>query len=149
MAQVSKHPISKDVERRIFDIFAQAVADLNDPVDITDFFDDFISPVEKVMLSKRLSIAVMLAKGYTYDKIREVLRVSPPTIAAAAVSLKYSGKGYKRMVERILKAEKMDQFWQAIDDAATDVFTLGRRGSNIAKLRQGNRERREKNRKAF
>jgi len=33
------------------------------------------------MLSKRLAIIYMLAKGYTFDSIQETLRVSPATIA--------------------------------------------------------------------
>ena len=122
MAQVSKYPISKEVEQRIFEIFSQTLSDLKDPIDINDFLQDFLSPIEKIMLAKRLSIAVLLAKGYEYEQIRKILRVSPPTIAQVAISLKYMGKGYKKVVEKILKEEKLQEFWQKVDDVINETI---------------------------
>lgn len=121
MAQVSKYPISKEVEKRIFEILLKTIADLRSAGEIDEFLQDFLSPVEKIMLAKRLSIAVLLAKGYDYAEIRKILRVSPPTIAQVAISLKYAGRGYKNVVERILREEKMGAFWQKVDDVIADL----------------------------
>ncbi|MDP2860543.1 MAG: YerC/YecD family TrpR-related protein [bacterium] len=116
MAQVSKHPISKAVEERIFEIFSEAVRDLKNPAEIREFFSDFLSPTEEIMLAKRLAISVLLAKEYSYEDIKKILRVSPPTISRVAGFLKYTGEGYKRVVEKILTDEKAEEFWQKIDD---------------------------------
>lgn len=121
MAQVSKYPMHKDVEKRMFEIFKNTISHLNNASDIEDFLDDFLSPVEKIMLAKRLSIAILLAKGYTYPTIRKILRVTPSTIAAVSVSLKYSGQGYKKMVEDVLQDEKIEVFWQKIEDLLANV----------------------------
>jgi len=48
MTQVSKYPISKDVEKRIFEIFLKVISDLRNPLEIEEFFNEFLSPVEKL-----------------------------------------------------------------------------------------------------
>jgi len=116
MTQVSKHPISKAVEERIFEIFSEAVRDLKNPAEIREFFSDFLSPTEQIMLAKRLAISVLLAKEYSYEDIKKILRVSPPTISRVAGFLKYTGEGYRKVVEKILTDEKAEEFWQKIDD---------------------------------
>lgn len=121
MTQVSRYPIAKEIENRMFEIFVKTVSDLKDRSEIDQFLQDLLSPVEKIMLAKRLSIAVMLAKGYDYESIRKTLRVSPPTIAQVALSLKYAGTGYKKVVEKILKEEKTEEFWQKVDDVINDL----------------------------
>ena len=121
MTQVSRYPVHKDVEKRIFAIFKKTIADLKNSEEIEDFLEDFLSPVEKIMLAKRLSIAVLLAKGYTYPSIKSMLRVTPATIASVSVNLKYSGKGYKNVVEKILQDEKLDEFWQKMEDILSTI----------------------------
>src|SRR4030042_4027197 len=110
MAQVSKYPISKDVEKRIFEIFLKVISDLRNPLEIEEFFNEFLSPVEKVMLVKRLSIGVLLVKNYDYQSIGRILHVSPPTIAKVALSFKYLGRGYKQVIEKLLREEKINEF---------------------------------------
>lgn len=121
MAQVSKYPIHKDVEKRMFEIFKSTISRLKDNEDIEDFLEDFLSPVEKIMLSKRLAIAVLLAKGHNYPMIAEILRVTPSTIASVSLRLKYSGKGYKKAVEKILVMENQDNFWQKVEDVLAKI----------------------------
>lgn len=121
MGQISKYPIHKSVEKRIFEIFTTTISHLKNPGDIEEFLHDFLSPVEKIMLSKRLAIAVLLAKGYPYISIMGVLKVAPATIGTVSLRLKYSGKGYKKMVEKILSDEKKDNFWQKIEDVLANI----------------------------
>ena len=115
MSQVSKYPVSKDVSDRMFEVFQITISSLNSKEEIEEFFEDFLSPIEKIMLAKRLSIAVLLAKGYSYPSIANILRVTPRTIAAVSLALKYGGKGYQRAVDKILLNEKMNNFWEKIE----------------------------------
>lgn len=147
MAQVSRYPIHKDVEKRIFEIFKSVISNLRSSEDIEDFLEDFLSPVEKIMLAKRLSIAVLLAKGYTYPSIVKILRVTPATIASVSTSLKYSGKGYKKMVEKILQNEKIDTFWEKIEDFLAHIPPS--KGSDWSYHLKEYYGRKRKKRKAF
>lgn len=84
--------------------------------DIKSFLEEFLTPVERIMLAKRVSIAVLLGKGHTYPVIAELLRVTPSTISSVSLSMKYKGSGYKKVVKKILKDERMDDFWEKIDE---------------------------------
>jgi uncharacterized protein YerC len=121
MTQVSKYLINKDIEKRMFEVLQETISDLKNPEEIEDFLHDFLSPVEKIMLAKRLSIAVLLNKGYSYESIGKILKVSPPTIATVSLLLKYSGKGYKKAVEKIVSREKMNIFWDKIEDILAKI----------------------------
>lgn len=122
MAQVSKYPLSKAVETECFDFLYSTIQSLHDRGEIKEFLDDFLSPVEQIMLAKRLAIALLLGRGYNYETIRKVLRVTPPTIAMVNISLKYKGKGYRKVVDKVFRDEKIADFWQKVDDVIGDLI---------------------------
>ena len=75
MSKVSKRLINNNLENRIFEVFIKTIVDLKKPIDVQNFLNDLLSPVERIMLIKRLAIAILLTKGYTYEKIDETLKV--------------------------------------------------------------------------
>lgn len=115
MPQVSKYPLAKNTQGRLYRLFWETIADLKDPLKVEEFFDDLLTPTEKIMLAKRLAIAVMLIKGYDYASIRSLLKVSPGTIGSISLWLKYSGSGYRKIVEKLLKKEKFEKILKNID----------------------------------
>lgn len=115
MTQVSKYPLSKNTEQRLYSLFWETIAELNSPAKSEEFFNDLLTPTEKVMLAKRLAIAVMLIKGYEYASIRSIINVSPSTIGSVSLWLKYSGKGYRDTVEKLLKKERVKEVVDTID----------------------------------
>lgn len=147
MPQVSKYPVHKDVEKRMFELFRIAISRLNNSQDIEEFLDDFFSPVEKIMLAKRLSIAVLLNKGYRYESIAKILRVTPSTMSAVSLRLKYSGKGYKSFVERVARDEKISAFWQKIEDVLS--YIPPSKGSDWKYHRREYEKGKRKRKKAF
>lgn len=147
MTQVSKYPISQAVYDRIFEFFFQSIIGLKSHREVNDFFEDFLSETERMMLAKRLAIAVLLTKGYSFVEIRKILRVSQTTIANANVFLKYSNRGYKKVVQKILAAEKRDEFWQKLDDLLSE--TIPPKGRNWYYWRKEREERKRANRKPF
>lgn len=144
MAQVSRYPLTKDVYQRVFEILFQSIANIRNPQEVKEFFDDFLSPTERIVFAKRLSIAVLLAKGYDYMSIRDVLRVSPPTIASVNLAIKYSGKGYQRVVGKILRADKLDEFLEKVDDFLFDHPPAKRDWREWRKRREAEKRRRQK-----
>lgn len=147
MTMVSKYPLDKKIEKRIYEIFLKTIAGLRDPNGLNEFFDDFLTPTEKIMLAKRLSIAVLLAKNYDFRTICRILRVSLNTVADINLLMKHRGPGYKKVVEKILQSEKLEEFWANID------YYLGRFGvsltSNWKKTRQDIETKRIKSHKPF
>lgn len=131
----------------MFEVFKNTIARLSSSEDIEDFLEDFLSPVEKIMLAKRLSVAVLLGKGYTYPAISRILRVTPSTIATVSLSLKYAGRGYKKMVERILLDEKIASFWEKVEDLLSNVPPS--KGSHWTYYRREHFKKKFEKRKAF
>lgn len=147
MAQVSRYPIHRDVEKRIAEIFRSTIASLHTSEEIEDFLHEFLSPIENIMLGKRLAIAVLLAKGYRYETIAAILRVTPTTISGVSLRLKYAGKGYKKVVEKILRDEKIDDFWEKVDEILSSIPHS--KGSSLVYQRQEYLKRRKATRKGF
>ena len=128
MAQVSKLPLQKKVADRIYDFFLRAIYNLKNTNDVEKFLDDLLSPTEKVMICKRLAIAVMLEKGYSYETIAGVLRVSPVTIGKIALRLKYSGDALRKVAKYGLEKKKAGVKTSSFDDPFGKIFGYKRRG---------------------
>lgn len=117
MAQVSRRVLDKGLEERIAKMFIKTLKDLKEETEIENFLWDLLSPTERIMLIKRLAIAIMLTKSYTYEAIDQVLKVSSPTIMNVASYLKHSPKGgYQRIVKKILNDEKREELFDKLEE---------------------------------
>lgn len=131
MAQVSRYPLSKLVYKRIFEILFNSIASVKSRDEVEDFFNDLLTPTERIVLAKRLAIAILLVKGYDYAAIRKTLHVSPPTIATVSVALRYKGEGYRKVVDKLLKEEAIKDFLLEVVDSFAAVGSIGGKGSHI------------------
>ncbi len=109
MTQVSKYPISKEIADRIFEIFSKAIVGIHEKSEVEEFLDNLLSPIERIMLAKRLAIALLLEKEYDHRQICKILRVSLSTVVSVNHARTYGGNGYSHVIHRILKEEKVDQ----------------------------------------
>lgn len=135
MAQVSKYPLSKETEERIFEVFWQTIADLKSKEIVQKFLEDLLSPTEKTMLAKRLAIAILLTKGHDYRSISKTLKVSTATIMIVNTWLKHGGEGYKMVIKKLLKQEKSDEFWDNLEETVSKILPP-RYGTNWSEKRQ-------------
>ena len=111
MTKVSRRILDKNLEDYIFSVFLKTITDLKTLSESKNFLEDLLWPTERIMLIKRLAIAVMLSKGYTYDEIDHTLKVSRTTIMNVSYFLKHGqNSGYKEVVARILKDQKREEF---------------------------------------
>src|SRR3989304_7936774 len=117
MTKVSRRILNRDLENYIFKIFIKTISKLKEAKQIQNFLDDLLSPTEKIMLIKRLAIAVMLSKGYTYDEIDHTLKVSRPTIMNVSYFLKHGQQeGYQKEIDEILKDQRREQLFDKIEE---------------------------------
>jgi len=151
MTQVSNHPISKAVADRIFDVFAKTLIGLKAKSDVDDFVDDLFSPTEKIMFSKRIAIAFLLMKGYSYRDINKLLRVSTSTIGAIGLSLKHGKGGYDRIINKIAKEEKLEDFFKAMVEKILSAPASSPTGGSVWRYLRDEvkRSRDDKNRTGF
>lgn len=150
MTQVSRYPISTKVADRIFEVFLKTLVEIKSDKEADQFISDLLTPTEKIMLAKRLAIALLLEKGYDYRTIQKTIRVSAPTITSVNTALKYGSEGYKRLVVKIIREEKLINFFEDTVEKLLSIPSELEKGSGPwSYLRNQAKNKKWKNKKAF
>lgn len=115
MPLVSKRKLYKEIEDKMYETFWEAISKLKSKEDVQSFISDLLSPVERMMIAKRLAIAALLLRNYSYVSIKDTLKVSGATIAKVSLVLN-NNQGYKVAVNKIARSEITRGFWQDIEN---------------------------------
>lgn len=110
MTQVSKKIIAKNLESEIYEIFWATIARFTKKDEVTLFFSELFTFNEKVNLSKRISIAILLSKGYDWRAIRDLIKVSEGTISK--ISAKINSQGFQLFFEKLERDANWKNFWK-------------------------------------
>ena len=106
--QLSSRKLNKNIEKQIFSILYQLMADLKSPQQVETLLSDVLSGAERLAVAKRIAIATFLEKGRSYENIKETLKVSSATIASVQESM--GNPGFQLALQRI-KAEEWADEW--------------------------------------
>lgn len=121
MTQVSKRVIQQKVQDRIFTLFVASILKCNSKEIAVALIEDLLTPTERIMLSKRFSIAYMLLKGYDYDSISEILKVSRTTIGKVSYWLKEKGSGMRTIIQKIQRDDSIRHILEEIQDSVAEL----------------------------
>jgi len=124
MPQISKNPVHKDVYYSIRDDFLWILASLQTTAEVKDFFYDFFTKTERIMLAKRLAIAMMIHEGFQYQDIKFILHVSTATISRVASWMDHGGSGVERALDKLIKEEHAQVFWKKVNYALDRFMRL-------------------------
>jgi len=80
--QISKQSLNPKLAKELDLALVQLVTDLRSTEETADVLKEIFSQTERVAIMKRLGIAVLLDKGWSYEKIKQNLKVSSATIAS-------------------------------------------------------------------
>ncbi len=105
MPHISNKELDKNLEKKIFLDLLSILNKSKDKNLLSESLNEILTKVEKIMLAKRISIILMLESGLPQQKITEVLKVSPSTVAKMSLQLEI-GK-YKSVI-KVSKKEKND-----------------------------------------
>lgn len=148
MAQVSRNILSKKAEQRIYEIFVEVIASINKPTEIDFFLNDLLSPTEKIMLGKRLTIAYLLLKGYDQRSICQIVKVSLGTVSKVSTNLQIKGQGYKGVMGKVFAKEKITQILEKLDSFLTELIPPPK-GTNWSRIKREHYENKRIVRKPF
>lgn len=113
--------------------FWDAVTLIEDRGEAIAFLKDLLTPTEIRMLSKRLQIADMIAKGYTYETIQAYTHVTGQTVSSVNAKLEFGNDG---LIKILKKLEKIDQKRQDRLEGKRGIFEqprgMSRAATNIA-----------------
>lgn len=106
--QVSAQKLNATIERQVFSLLHQMLADTRDNEEIKTVMEGLLKPDEHAVMAKRLAIAIYLDKKRSYTNIKQMLKVSSATIAAVAKMM--NSEGMKLALNKI-KAEEWADGW--------------------------------------
>lgn len=136
MPQISRQPMSPEIEQRVFQIFFRTLAKTGKTEEIIDFLDDLLTPVERTMLAKRLAIAILVQKGWGYEAIKRTLKVTPATISKIKLWLSFKGTGFRRVFANQTKENEINEIIDDFKEALIEMTPIGYR-SITKDLRKG------------
>jgi uncharacterized protein YerC len=108
--QVSKKQVSSLLEKQLFRMWYQLVADIKTPEEAEKVLGEVLTETEKTVIIKRLAVAYWLTKKRSYENIKENLKVSSATIASVQQDMKKNG--WKLAMQKVL-AEEWATKWEA------------------------------------
>ena len=127
MSQVSKKHVDNKVFERIFEIFVDLLIVVNNSEKAELFLNSLLTKTEKIVLSKRLSIAFLLANEYSADHIIYLLKVSRQTVWTVKNWLDGDGKDFLKIINEIKNNKKnkitMKKFFLMIEEVLTPMYT--------------------------
>lgn len=129
MPRASRRPVNKNIQEELQDNFSFLISSLTSSSDIQHFFETFLTEEEKIMLTKRLMLHLMIENGYGPMEITSVLGISLETVRKHKMVSRLGDKIYKAIIVKITKRRKTKEFWQQVEkllrplDHALDVRT--------------------------
>lgn len=122
MTQVSRRLLKKDIEERIYDVLLESIASVKSKGSVEKLLDDLLSPTEKLMLAKRVSIALLLMKKYSQRTIADLLKVGLETVNRVSRTMQKGTGGYGVIASTIIRNEKLKEFLEKVDDTLANLL---------------------------
>lgn len=101
MPKISKNKLDKAAYDFISGNLIAALANLGEKKDVASLLDSLFTQTERLMLAKRLAIAVLLERELSYKKISGLLKVSSVTIGFVRNSIMRNNEPYMCLVRKI------------------------------------------------
>jgi len=115
MTRISKFRLSQNQLQEIKEHFAFLISSLTSANEIENFFEEFLTKEEKIMLTKRLVLFMMIKRGFPPSIIQSTLHVSYETVRTYKNHLQYKNSSFHQTIERLLKRENVISFFKKID----------------------------------
>lgn len=103
MAKFHPSKLNTEEKRQLFTQLCYVLAETKNIDEAAELLRDLLTEQEVEMISKRLKVADLLLEGYTYQKIKETLKVSDSKIARVHEWLKLAGEGLRAAKEKLKK----------------------------------------------
>jgi Trp operon repressor len=101
MPHVSKSRLSKIAEEDIKQTFSLVLSNITRDDETNEFLNSLLSPTEKLMLSKRLAIVLLLDENISTSQIAATLHVTRETVSRIELLYQVKPEGYKTALNKI------------------------------------------------
>ena len=90
--------MASDHKQKKIDDLYRLIADIHDPQQIRDLFDDLCTRKEIDNMAERLFAAKLLMEGNTYNQVMAQSDISSATLSRVSRCVQY-GKGYSKLLK--------------------------------------------------
>ncbi len=115
MPRVSKVKLEQNQLEEINAHLSYLISSLNNYNDIENFLEEFMTKEEKIMLSKRLLLFMMLKNNYSPSSIQAALHVSYETVRTYKNQLDNKNAQFNQIIERLIKRDQAKILFEKID----------------------------------
>ncbi|MFZ2199363.1 MAG: hypothetical protein WAV40_01070 [Microgenomates group bacterium] len=116
MPQISKHQLQPEMAELIYEELCSFVSRISTRVGISQFFNDFLTPTEKIMFSKRFMIMVLLMRGHSALHVKNTLFVSNSAVMGVGSWMKNASPTTKKSLEILNKEKDWETFFDSIEE---------------------------------
>lgn len=109
MPQISKQFVKHNVQQKIEWLLKEVISRSRDQKETAELIEALLTKTEQVMIAKRLSIVLMLAKGCSIPEIESTLKVSRPTVYQSRRIIEGSGEKFQDMMKQIIQEDKVQE----------------------------------------
>src|SRR3989344_6389686 len=115
MTRISKFHLNQNQLQEIKEHFAFLISSLNNSSEIENFVEEFLTKEEKVMLTKRLVLLMMLKRNFSPSAIQSALHISYETVRTYQNQLQYKNSSFHQTIERLLKRQNVINFFKKVE----------------------------------
>lgn len=115
MPRVSRSKLSDKELQKLHSYLYNLIASLKNEKEIEGFLDGFLTSEEKVMLTKRLIIFLMLKMNYNISVIQSALHISYETIRTYKNQFPSKNPEFHRILDKLARKETVKQLFRKID----------------------------------
>lgn len=115
MTRISRFKLRNEELEELVDHFTYLISSLTSKSEIENFFTEFLTREEKLMLAKRLVLFMMIQKSYSPTTIQSTLHISYETVRTYTNQFTNKNAIFKKTIQQLIKREKSKEFWKKVD----------------------------------
>lgn len=113
MVQISKRKVKPEVMDKMFTLLFTVMGKQSGEKEFGKIINGLFSPVEKIVIAKRIAVLLLLLKGVDWRDIREILKVSLSSISKSQMIL-LNNEETKRALTSLIMQNKMGLFFEEL-----------------------------------
>ena len=110
MPHVSRHKLSKKTEEELLRNLNLVLTHIGNNDEMISFIDALFTSTEKVMLSKRLALIILIEEGLQDSQIADILHMTVNTVAKMRMLYELKGQGFKVAIRKLKEQKQLEGF---------------------------------------
>lgn len=113
MVQLSKRKVKPEAMSKMFSLLFDVLGKQGNKNSFNIVIDGLFSPVEKIMIAKRVTILFLIMKGEEWKTIRDIVKVSLASVSKCQMILK-NNEEMQHTLEILINKKEMEIFFDEL-----------------------------------